>query len=261
MDSQLGVNIEELMLLLRQKGIPLPWEMGTFIALSACEAIVEAPCALTPAEVWVDEQGQVAVTANARVNEEAQASRALVKLLGDLLVGSAPGVPPMLLELVEQGPTDAQWTLRRLRDDLEASLVPLNRGATTRVLARLIREAGKQGERPAARGPAEVELQGMAEQLDTLLGVQPGEAPHPPPPSEARAQRGSVRPLDDARLDDSAGGGEGRRARGVVEEDDLIGRGEAGARRGRGWLAISVVVGVALALAVWFVARSAGHTP
>jgi len=49
-------------------------------------------------------------------------------------VCSAPGVPPMLLELIEHGPSAKDWTLSRLRDDLEACLLPLNRGATRRVL-------------------------------------------------------------------------------------------------------------------------------
>jgi hypothetical protein len=258
-DPQLGVNIEELMLLLRQKGIPLPWEMGTFIALSACESVVEAPAVLSRADVWVDEQGRVAVTSTTRDVDEAAAARALVRLLGDLLVGSAPGVPPMLLELVEQGPSDAQWTLRRLRDDLEASLVPLNRGATTRVLARLIREAGREGERTAARGPAEPEVHGMADALDNLLGMEPGEAPHPPAPSEVRAQRTSSRPVDEVGLHEA--GSEPPRGRTLAAEDDLIGRGEASSGHGRGWFLVSLVLGALVALTVWLAARSAGHAP
>jgi hypothetical protein len=259
-DPQLGVNIEELMLLLHQKGIPLPWEMGTFIALSACEAIVSAPALLSRADVWVDEQGRVAITTSARGVEETAAAQALVKVLGELLVGSAPGVPPMLLELVEQGPTDAQWTLRRLRDDLEAMLVPLNRGATTRVLARLIREAGRRGERGSMRPPAQAEIQGMAEQLDDLLGLQAGEAPHPPLPPEVRPERPSARPVDELGLHETASE-PGQRAPVRAAEDDLIGRGEASSRPDRGWLALTLAVGIAVALAVWFAARSAGHTP
>jgi hypothetical protein len=259
-DSQLGVNIEELMLRLRQKGIPLPWEMGTFIALSACEATLQAPSVLGRGDVWVDDQGRVAVTASSRAKDEAQAVGALVKLLGELLVGSAPGVPAMLLELVEQGPAEAQWTLRRLRDDLEASLVPLNRAATTRVLARVIREAGRDGERAGMRGPAEAELRGMADHLDNLLGMQPGEVPHPPLPEPSHPARASVRPLHDLGPD-GAPSEPGTRAPALAAEDDLIGRGEAGERQGKGWFALAMALGVLVALAVWFVARSAGHAP
>ena len=75
----------------------------------------------------------------------------------------------MLLDLVEHGPNEAQRSLQRLLSDLEACLLPLNRGATRRVLSRLVREARKPG--PSARAhsprPAAADVDAA---FDALLG-------------------------------------------------------------------------------------------
>jgi len=63
-----------------------------------------------------------------------------VQVLGHLLVAAGSGISPMMLSLVEKGPTEGVDAMRRLRDELEASLVPLNYDASKRVLARLVRE-------------------------------------------------------------------------------------------------------------------------
>jgi hypothetical protein len=94
-----------------------------------------------------------------------------VVLLSDLLVRSAPGVPAMLLDIVEQGPSDGEWSLMRLRDDLEASLVPLNRAATRRVLARLLREVRRETDRSSSAPPPDARA--LDRELDVMLGVEP----------------------------------------------------------------------------------------
>jgi hypothetical protein len=142
--------------------------MGAFITLEVCEQIIDRPAALTTQDVAVDEIGEVLCAREPRRCDEEEAVRALLALLGDLLVCSAPGVPAMLLELVERGPTEGVFTLDRLRDDLEACLLPLNRGATRRVLARLLREARKTtaSARPSLQ-PSAAELDA---DFDALLG-------------------------------------------------------------------------------------------
>jgi hypothetical protein len=114
-------------------------------------------------------------------------------LLGDLLVRSAPGVPSMLLQLVERGPSDGDWRLVRLRDDLEASLVPLNRGATRRVLARLLREAKRDAERSVAPPPDE---NAVDRELDEMLGIDstPATRPDTPQPAPAAPRISHPRP-------------------------------------------------------------------
>lgn len=192
--SQPGLSIEQLLAALQRKGIPLPYEMGTFLVLEATEQVlaleateqVPAFCVAAAGEIWLTDQGEVSVDAT-RTAPEQNACHALVLLLSDLLVRSAPGVPAMLLEIVEQGPSDGEWSLMRLRDDLEAALVPLNRAATRRVLARLLREVRRDADRGPSAPPSDARV--LDRELDSLLGIEPGPDAGARLPARSRAPR------------------------------------------------------------------------
>jgi hypothetical protein len=186
-----GVNLEELLQALARKGIPLQHEMGAFIVLEATEKVVamqvgdrkqRMPVRISAATVWLSDDGELAIAEVAPAGSEREACAALVELLGALLVRSAPGVPAMLLELVEQGPSDGEWTLRRLRDDLEASLLPLNRGATRRVLSRVLREVRRDVDRSKGKSTPAPDVHSVDRALDDLLGVDPEQLPPVPVP-------------------------------------------------------------------------------
>ncbi|HEX7477912.1 MAG TPA: hypothetical protein VF331_08900 [Polyangiales bacterium] len=177
-DVEVGLDV--LIAVLKRKGIPLPSEIGAFIALEACEQILDAPVRVRDAELVIGEIGEIAVLPSSERASEADAVRSILLLLGDLLVCSAPGVPEMLLELVEHGASDS--TLERLRDELEACLLPLNRGATRRVLARLLREARKEGERSSTRAVQQPDSSALDAELDLLLGGPDVAAPARPTP-------------------------------------------------------------------------------
>jgi hypothetical protein len=166
-------SLEQLVAALARKGIPLPYEIGTFLVLESCERLIGQPLVIIGAgEVWLSDEGEVMLAAGKPAPSEMHAARALVVLLGELLVRSAPGVPQMVLELVEHSSADDQLKLGALRDDLEATLVPLNRAATRRVLSRLLREARKERERGASM-PAP-DAGALDDELDALLGVPAG---------------------------------------------------------------------------------------
>lgn len=206
------LHVEELLSALARKGIPLPFEMGAFLVLETTEQILArkamVPIAkVSPSTVWLSDDGELTLAETPAAPDEAVACKALVELLGALLVRSAPGVPSMLLELVEQGPSDGAWTLSRLRDDLEAALLPLNRSATRRVLSRLLREVRRDGER-GARGPSP-DARAIDRDVDVLFGVSPLAAAEAkdepdvepdqpereePPARTARAARGAPPP-------------------------------------------------------------------
>lgn len=169
-DQAMGVSVGGLLETLEGRGIPLPHEIGTFVALQACERMIDAPMSLDGDVVWIHDDGAVRVAAADAATDEV-AARSVVKMLGDLLIRSAPGVPPVVLELVENGPSDGSWGLARLRDDLEAALVPLNRGATSRVLGRLIRETQRESARGEHAGLAAREEARLSSELDALLGT------------------------------------------------------------------------------------------
>lgn len=201
--EQAEVSVDELIGGLKRRGLPLPFEIGAFIALEACEQIVDRPVRLDAHDIGIGDIGEVVCATQKSASTEESSVRSIMILLSELLVCSAPGVPTMLLELVERGPSSNAWKLDRLRDDLEACLVPLNRGATRRVLARLVREAKKAGiERNSSRPsvvPAAAEIDA---QFDALMGLdgepaRPQARPRAPAPAQAPAAV-SARPLPSA---------------------------------------------------------------
>ncbi|MFW5920931.1 MAG: hypothetical protein ACOCUS_03770, partial [Polyangiales bacterium] len=182
MSELLGVTVEELVRLLKQRGGRLPFEIGAFVALEVCEQLVEGPAVAKPTEVRIASDGSISVYAPPNSASAEQAARSVVDVLAHLLVAAGQGVPPVLLELVEQGPADGRWDLARLRDELEASLVPLNRAAARRVLSRMLREiqrepAGAQqteaGGGAAAAGAGSQDADVDAD-LDALIGEVDG---------------------------------------------------------------------------------------
>ncbi|MBN1655909.1 MAG: hypothetical protein JXA30_19235 [Deltaproteobacteria bacterium] len=147
MKDSFGLSLDELLLSLRRKGIPIQFEVGAFVVLEACEAVIERPVSIDCADLTIDDTGLVLVNASASRATSEEAMRSLIEVLSELMLASAHGIPEALLQLVEHGPSDATGKLARLKDDLQASLVPLNRSAARRVLARLVREAKKEGDR------------------------------------------------------------------------------------------------------------------
>lgn len=195
--AETAQSLEQLVGSLARKGIPLPHEIGTFLVLESCERLIGQPLVIIgAAEVWLSDEGEVMLAAGRPASSEMLAARALVVLLGELLVRSAPGVPQMVLELVERASVDDELKLNVLRDALEATLVPLNRAATRRVLSRLLREARKERERGGSM-PAP-DSGALDDELDALLGVPAGvprvEPPPPPSAGEGGAKKAEGRP-------------------------------------------------------------------
>ena len=146
-DVGVGQLVEEL----EQRGDRLPFEIGAFVALEACEGLLQQSVRLGADDVRVTLEGSVVVAGSAERAEPDEAARSLVSVLARLLVAAGPGVPPYLLQLVKEATTGQNpRDLRHLHDAIEASLIPINRGASRRVLARLVRESDRP---PAPEAP------------------------------------------------------------------------------------------------------------
>jgi len=160
------VGVGELVEELEQRGARLPFEIGAFVALEACEGLLQDSVKLEPDDVRVTLEGSVVVAGSAASAAPDEAARSLVSVLARLLVAAGPGVPPYLLDLVKESMT-GQTTrgLRDLHDAIEASLIPINRGASRRVLARLVRES----DRPPAHDDSQVDPHELDAELDELL--------------------------------------------------------------------------------------------
>jgi hypothetical protein len=161
-DVGVGQLVEEL----EQRGARLPFEIGAFVALEACEGLLQESVKLVADDVRVTQEGSVVVAESAERAEPDEAARSLVSVLARLLVAAGPGVPPYLLQLVKENTTGQKpRDLRHLHDAIEASLIPINRGASRRVLARLVRES----DRPSAPEVRPVDPRELDAELDELL--------------------------------------------------------------------------------------------
>jgi hypothetical protein len=188
-DVGVGQLVEEL----EQRGDRLPFEIGAFVALEACEGLLQQSVRIEPDDVRVTLEGAVVVSDSATAAEPDEAARSLVSVLARLLVAAGPGVPPYLLQLVKQSSVDsADRDLKTLHDAIEASLIPVNRGASRRVLARLVRESDRPPA-PAAPPVPDIDPQELDAELNELLRdpalrtLEPRRATPPEPPAAPTA--------------------------------------------------------------------------
>jgi hypothetical protein len=185
MSEAKGVTAEELVRALKRRKAALPAEIGTFVVLETCEVMLSrGPATVRLGNIVISDEGVTRIEEAAGA-DEVGAARALHGTLTSLLVAAGPAPAPALMRLVEQGPSGGEWSLAQLRDDLEASLVPLNRTASRRVLARLVRETGWHDRPNQRRGPTFRELDA---ELNSLLGG-PEEEPEPPKPAKEPSKR------------------------------------------------------------------------
>lgn len=141
--SSSSTSVQFMVDTLRARRARVPSEVGAYLVLEACEKLQRRPSIISAEHISVGDAGEVAVADGAGPCEEPDAAAALCRLLSFLLVASEDNISPGLLEILEVDPT--VWTLARLRDALEANLVPLNRQASRRVLSRLVRESQRPG--------------------------------------------------------------------------------------------------------------------
>jgi hypothetical protein len=194
-----GLSVDQLVSALQRKGVPLPFEIGTFLVLEASERVALEPSVVKASDLRIADDGELSLQARQAADRPSpsEACRALSTLLGELLVYSAQSVPPRLLRLCEPGLRGEDVTTpAALRDELEATLVPLNRAAMRRVLARLVREARRELEQQSRR--SSVPPQSDAE-LDAILAVDAAPARSvrsvslaPPATTTARSPTGAL---------------------------------------------------------------------
>ena len=163
MSDATGTPLSELLVQWRARNVRVPAEVGAFVVLEVSEALLGGPAVLGASEVRVAEDGTVTLPASRIPASPEDAARAITALLGSVLVAAGTVAPPALVRVAEAAPPTGASCLEQLRDDLEAALVPLNRQAARRVLARLVREARREPARAT-------EFTSPAEQLDRELG-------------------------------------------------------------------------------------------
>lgn len=185
MSELLGVTVEDLVAMAKQRRARIPSEIGAFLALEVCEALIDGPAAVRTTDVRIADDGTISVFAPPHSATTDEAARSVVAMLGALLVAAGTGVPRSLVALIEKGPSSGRLDLASLRDDLEASLVPLNRAAARRVLSRMLRDVKRpRSEAPPPHEPPPPQDDTLDAQLDALLdgqGIAHEPEPEPPP--------------------------------------------------------------------------------
>jgi hypothetical protein len=167
MSDLLGTTLQDLLGTLKARKVRVPSEIGAFVALEVCESLTRGPARVSTSDVRISDDGMVSLFVPPSSATADEAARAIVGLLASVLVAAGTGAPAALIRLVEDGAPSGPGCLDRLRDDLEAALVPLNRQAARRVLARMVREAKRDAPRALSERPGPVER--LDRDLDDLL--------------------------------------------------------------------------------------------
>lgn len=181
------LNAKELLEAADSGLIGIPVEIGAYLVLLTVEELSERARAFTSADIVLlpggDASGALRID-SARSASEEEATRSATEFLKELLLASSGASPGALIAWLERAESGAKLTLAEMHDVVEASLVPLNREASERALARFLR---KSTERLRAQEKARDELseEAIDQELDALLGRVSEPSPEPLPERNA----------------------------------------------------------------------------
>lgn len=144
-----SVTLDALVAGLRRRGTPLASESALFVALECADAITAAPRSLSTARVSIDSEGRVDAIACDESSETAA-----VRSIGALVRALCEPVPATVREFIRRTEDGSIAKVASAANELEALLVPLNRGAARRVVSRLAREVAKDPPPEAISAPA-----------------------------------------------------------------------------------------------------------
>jgi hypothetical protein len=155
----MSVSIAEILRGAAVHAVPLTGECAGYLVLAAADQALTAPRQVDAAELHLLDDGSVRAVGT-RACSEVDAERDLRQLL-DRLLSTASSVTPALLRAGRRAPGAGMAPLLR---EIERALIPVNRSAARRALARLEREAaravesGRLSEQPAAENGASAPL-------------------------------------------------------------------------------------------------------
>ncbi|WP_437522907.1 hypothetical protein WME79_32755 [Sorangium sp. So ce726] len=183
------VTLEEVVAAAHARSASLVPETSGYLALAVSDATSRLPLRLDDRAVLLTTEGTVTVRTRGDAVAPAEAARLLRDLLARLLAASA-GSMPNLTATARPRPAHEQDPEAVARE-LEAALIPVNRNAARRALARLARETLRAKEAGRLRRPRpEVQAKPAAPEADEM---------RPPPQAEhARRDATAAAPRSDA---------------------------------------------------------------
>ncbi|HEX4514108.1 MAG TPA: hypothetical protein VH054_11245 [Polyangiaceae bacterium] len=186
-----SVTLEEIFAVVSQKRAPLAPELAGYLVLELAEGVGNAG-EIDPRYVYVSEEGSVALVRGP--NEAAgDAEGSLRRLLGKLLETAGAQTPALASVAKRKGGAGVSV----LVEELEASLIPVNRSAGKRALARLARETkrvtnrvGRNASVPEIAPGAPAAIRFDEHEAVTAGGVDT--KPPPPHPDESASNLPTV---------------------------------------------------------------------
>lgn len=169
------VTLDEVFTAAAARAASLVPETSGYLTLALGDAISRLPLAPDDRAVMLTTEGSVSLTRRGDMVNPRQSARALRDVLARLLAVSAGTMPGLAAAARPREESDRG--VEAVVDEIEAALIPVNRAAARRALARLARETQK------------------AKELGKLSPVRPAEAPPAPaPPAPLEAAPAPAKP-------------------------------------------------------------------
>ncbi len=133
-----SVTLEDIFSVVEGKRVPLAPELAGYLTLEVADGSQATGGDVDPRTVYVSEAGTVALVRTKKQAPEGDAESSVRGILAKLLEASGSSTPA-LTAAARRAASDENG-LRGLVSELEAALIPVNRAAGRRALARLARE-------------------------------------------------------------------------------------------------------------------------
>ncbi|HQY61188.1 MAG TPA: hypothetical protein PK141_07335, partial [Polyangiaceae bacterium] len=201
-----SVTLEDVLTVVAAKRVPLAPELAGYLVLEIADGADPTGGAVEPRSVFIGDEGSVAVVRARRTEPSAQDAEVSARSLLARLLEAGGSTTPALTATARRRSTGG---LRALATEIESALIPVNRSAGRRALARLAREVKRvtQGvgrnataspvarreepradaPQPAAREPAATH--DRWDEPATALPLGPADTPAPAPTSPAATAR------------------------------------------------------------------------
>ncbi len=189
-----SVTVEEILGVVAARKVPLAPELAGYLVLEVAENVDDAVGEIDPSRIHVGDEGAVAIVKPRGGSGDTQAH--LRRLLAKLL--EASGTQTAALVGVARKSAGGT-TVEALVEELEAALIPVNRSAGRRALARLARETKRvtlrvgRNAAPPSRDPSRDSIRDPSPSRDALRDSgssfarteprEPKSERPPPPPS------------------------------------------------------------------------------
>lgn len=188
-----SITLEDVFTVVEAKRVPLAPELAGYLTLEIADGTDAGSGDVEPRTVFISEEGTVALVRPKKDAIAGNAEASVRALLAKLLEASGSGTPA-LTTAAKRRPGNG---LPALVEELEAALIPVNRAAGRRALARLVREV-KRVLLGVGRNASAAPVPGRPEPRASVVTAATPARPalrkredEPPPDSMEPAQRSS----------------------------------------------------------------------